>query len=328
VATTGSDSNPGTAAARWRTVQKALGALQPGEKALVHAGTYTQALDLTRACTSSAPCTVEAAPGEPRPVLRIEGDHVLRAESSAAYWRFRGFTFRDSDITSGGLVDLYGHHLEISASELTNSGDQAFYLDEASHHVQLLGNWIHHSGLGRTHQSHGAYLQGNDHLVAGNVIHDMPYGFGIQVYDKGLRSIIVNNTITHNGHSGIVVGGSGGVSGVIVRNNVLAYNDDWGVAWDSTCPNGSAGTTYVDHNVIYGNGSAPIDSQSCAATNTSGGNRTGDPLFVDVASRNLHLRTGSPAFGYALPEWTPGADHDGEPRPQNGAPDAGAYEDG
>jgi hypothetical protein len=84
----------------------------------------------------------------------------------------------------------------------------------------------------------------------------------------------------------------------------------------------------VDHNVIYGNGSAPIDSQSCVATNTSGGNRTTDPLFVDLANRNLHLRAGSPAFGYALPEWTPEADHEGEPRPQNGAPDTGAYEDG
>jgi hypothetical protein len=271
---------------------------------------------------------VEGAPGEPRPVLRITNDHVLRAESSAAYWRVRGFTFRDSDITSGGLVDLYGHHIEISGSELTNSGDQAFYMDEASHHIQVLGNWIHDSGLGRTHQSHGAYLQGNDHLVANNVIHDMPFGFGIQVYDKGLRSIVVNNTIANNGHSGIVVGGSGGVSGVVIRNNIFAYNDDWGVSWDSTCPSSSAGTTYVDHNVIFGNGSAPIDSQSCAATNTSGGNRTTDPVFLSPAGRNFHLGAASPAFGYALPEWTPGGDHTGEARPQGAAPDSGAYEDG
>jgi hypothetical protein len=309
-------------------VQKALNALTAGQKALVHAGTYTQALDLTRACTATAPCTVEAAPGESRPVLRVTNDHVLRAETSAAYWRFRGFTFRDSDITSGGLVDLYGHHLEFSGNELTNSGDQDFYLDEGSHHVQLLGNWIHHSGLGRTHQSHGAYLQGNDHLVANNLIHDHPYGFGIQVYDRGLRSIVVSNTITHNSHSGIVVGGSGGVSGVVIRNNVLAYNDDYGIAWDSTCPNATAGTTYADHNVIYANGWAPIDTQVCSATSTVAGNRTTDPLFVDLAGRNLHLRSGSGAFGYALPDWSPARDYDDEPRPLGSVPDAGAYEDG
>ena len=328
VATTGSDSNPGTAAAPWLTVQKALNTLQAGQKALVHAGTYTLALDLARACTAAAPCTVEAAPGEARPVLRITNDHVLRVEGSAAYWRFRGFTFRDSNITSGGLVDVYGHHIEISGSELTNSGDQAFYMDEQSHHVQVLGNWIHHSGLGRTHQSHGAYLQGDDHFVANNLIHDMPYGFGIQVYDKGLRSIVVNNTIAYNGHAGIVVGGSGGVSGVVVRNNILAYNSGNGIAWDGTCPNSSVGPTYADHNVIFGNGSSPIDTQSCSATNTSGGNRTTDPLFVSPAGRDFHLQAGSPALGYALPEWTPGGDYDGETRPQSGAPDAGAYEDG
>jgi len=284
-------------------------------------------LDLTRACTAAAPCTVEGAPGEPRPVLRITDDHVLRAETSAAYWRFRGFTFRDSNITSGGLVDLYGHHLEISQSELTASGDQDFYLDEASHHIQLLSNWMHHSGLGRTHQSHGAYLQGDDHLVANNLITDHPFGFGIQVYDKGLRSIVVNNTITHNAHSGIVVGGGGGVSGVTVRNNILAFNDQNGLAWDGTCPNGSAGTTYADHNVIFGNDDGAIDSQSCSATSTAGGNRFSDVLFVDAGARNLHLRSGSPAFGYGLTDWTPATDRDGVSRPHGSGADAGAYED-
>jgi hypothetical protein len=328
VATSGSDSNPGTAAAPWRTVQKALDTLRPSQRAVVHAGTYDQALDLDRACAAGQPCTVEAAVGEARPVLRATDDHVLRVNEEGAYWRFRGFTFRDANITSGGLVDLYGHHLELSGNELTASGDQDFYLDEASHHVQLLGNHMHHSGLGRTHQSHGAYVQGDDHLVANNLIHDHPYGFGIQVYDKGLRSIVVNNTITHNAHSGIVVGGGGGVSGVIVRNNILAYNEDQGLSWDSTCPDGSAGTTEADHNVIFGNANGAIDDQDCPATSTAGGNRLSDPLFVDVGARNFHLRPGSPAFGYSLAEWTPANDFDGEPRGQGGASDAGAYEDG
>jgi hypothetical protein len=262
-------------------------------------------------------------------VLRVTNDHVLRVNDAGAYWRFRGFTFRDSNITSGGLVDVYGHHLEFSGNELTASGDQDFYLDEASHHVQILGNQMHHSGLGRTHQSHGAYLQGNDHLVANNLIHDHPFGFGIQVYDKGLRSIVVNNTITHNAHSGIVVGGSGGVSGVVIRNNILAFNSQHGLAWDGTCPNGSAGATYADHNVMFGNGSSqPIDPQTCSATSTAGGNRFTDPLFANVGARDFHLSAGSPAFGYALPEWAPGTDRDGTSRPQGSAPDAGAYEDG
>ena len=50
----------------------------------------------------------------------------------------------------------------------------------------------------------------------------------MQVYDKGDRAIVTGNTITGAGHSGIVVGGSGGVSGVRVHNNVLAFNAHYG----------------------------------------------------------------------------------------------------
>jgi hypothetical protein len=323
VATNGSDSNPGSQAQPWATVQKALETLQPGQRAQVHAGTYTQALDLTRACTASAPCTVEGAPGEARPVLRITNDHVLRAESSAAYWRVRGFTFRDSNITSGGLVDLYGHHLEISDSELTAAGDQGFYLDEGSSNVQILRNWIHNSGLGRMHQSHGIYLQGNDHLVADNLIHDMPTGFGIQVYDKNSRSIIVHNTAVSNGHAGIVVGGSGGVDRIVVRNNIFAFNSTRGIQMDSTCPSDSVG----DHNVLFGNGDGDVEG-GCSGFDSSGGNIGADPLFADFGARNLHLKPGSPALNRAALAWSTLSDRDGEPRPQGSAADAGAYEDG
>jgi len=67
VATTGSNTNPGTEELPWRTVQKAVDVLAPGQKAIVHAGTYTQRVDVNRACSASAPCTIEAAPGEERP---------------------------------------------------------------------------------------------------------------------------------------------------------------------------------------------------------------------------------------------------------------------
>ena len=63
VATSGSDRNAGTAARPWRTIQKALDTLEPGQKGLVHAGTYVEDLRMERAGTASAPISVEAAPG-------------------------------------------------------------------------------------------------------------------------------------------------------------------------------------------------------------------------------------------------------------------------
>ena len=89
---------------------------------------------------------------------------------------------------SGGNVDVYGHHVEISRNEVRLSQDQGVYTEEGSQHVQILNNSIRRNGQGVIHQSHGIYLQGDDHLVAGNVINGHE-GFGIQVYDKGQRAV-------------------------------------------------------------------------------------------------------------------------------------------
>jgi hypothetical protein len=194
------------------------------------------------------------------------------------------------------------------------------YTDEDSHHAQILGNWIHDNGKGVIHQSHGIYLQGDDHLVANNVINDHVEGFGIQVYDKGDRAIVTGNTITGAGHSGIVVGGSGGVGGVRVHNNVLAFNNHWGISNDSSCPTSSV----ADHNVIFGNDYGP--TKGCSGLSFAGGNRTTDPLFTSYAARNLHLLGGSPAIDYGLVNFSPVTDHDGVQRTYGAAPDAGAFE--
>ena len=113
MATTGSDSNPGTLAAPWRTVQKAFNTLLPGQRALVRAGTYAESLDMARAGTAAAPITVENYTGE-RPVINGGGQRPLEVSSSGAYFRLRGFVIENSPYNSGGNVDLYGHHLEIS----------------------------------------------------------------------------------------------------------------------------------------------------------------------------------------------------------------------
>jgi hypothetical protein len=319
VATNGSDSNSGTLAQPWRTIQKAFNTLGPGERALVRDGLYGESLDMTRAGTAAAPITIESYPGE-HPIVNGGGNRPLELSSSAAYIRVRGFLFEDSPHTSGGNVDVYGHHIELSGNDVRDGKDQGIYTAEESHDVQILGNVIHDNGEGIAHQSHGIYLQGDDHLVANNVIHDQPEGFGIHVYDRNSRSIIASNTVIDSGYSGIVVGGSGGVDNIRIVNNVFAFNAEWGIARDSTCPTASR----ADHNVVFGNESGQLQG-GCSGLDSSRGNRLADPLFVDYENRDLHVAAGSPALDYALPEYSPAGDYDGRARPQAG-PDAGAYE--
>jgi hypothetical protein len=320
VATGGSDANAGTAASPWRTMQKALNTLQPGQRALVRAGTYAESLRFTRAGTAAAPITVEAYPGE-RPVLSPRGGRPLEIASSGAYFRFRGFVVERSPFDSGGNIDVYGRFIELSDNEVRLAQDQGIYTAEGSRSVQIVRNRIHSNGKGVVHQSHGVYLQGNDHLVASNVIHDHPHGFGIQVYDRNSRSIITGNTVTDSGHSGIVVGGDGGVDTIRVVNNIFAFNGKYGIQHDSSCPTGSR----ADHNILFANGLGAAQP-GCAGLDYTGGNRTSDPFFRDHAARDLHLDPGSPAIDYAVAEYSPATDHDGRARPRGPAPDAGAYE--
>jgi hypothetical protein len=321
VATSGSNSNPGTEAAPWRTIQKALDTLRPGQRALVRGGTYVEDLEMRRAGTASRPITVAARPGA-RPVLRSAGGHPLEVGSGGAYFRFAGFTITGHPGTSGGNVDVYGRHVELSRNIIRGGRDQGIYTAEESADVRILRNRIHHNGRGIEHQSHGIYLQGDRHLVANNVIHDHPEGFGIQVYDEGSGSVIVHNTVVRSGHSGIVVGGSGGVDHVTIRNNIFAFNARWGIQHDSDCPS----ATVADHNVLFGNGHGGVEG-GCSGLDTSGGNRARSPRFVSLARRNLHLRRGSAAIGAGVRAGGPSVDKDGDRRP-SGRPDAGAYEDG
>jgi hypothetical protein len=122
---------------------------------------------------------------------------------------------------------------------------------------------------------------------------------------------VTENTVVESGFSGIVVGGNGGVSNIRIRNNIFAFNSQYGVARDSTCPTNSV----ADTNVLFGNGSGAVQG-GCSGLNTSGGNHLTDPLFVNRTGGDLHVQAGSPAIDFARADYSLPADFDGRSRPQ------------
>jgi hypothetical protein len=327
VSRTGSNTNPGTRRRPWRTIQKALRVLLPGQRALVRRGTYRQNLIMRRSGTALAPITVAAYPGE-RVVLHAasRSGNTYPVQITGSYFRLRRFVIEKGLGTSDANVYLWdgAHHIELSRNKIRYGQDQGVFADDTTSYLQFLGNRVHDNGLNHVsgqHQSHGFYIEGSHDLLANNVVYNHPYGFGIQLYPANHDTIVVDNTIAASAHSSVVVGGSGGVYNVTIRNNIL-YGGNRGVEMDSTCP---TGPVYIDHNVIYAYRVVPIQG-GCSSVDTGSGNIFANPRFRDYASRNLRLQTGSPAIDAGLSDWSMQKDFDGRTRPQGAGPDIGAFE--
>lgn len=328
VSPSGSDSSRGTLERPWRTIQKAADTLKPGQRVLVRRGVYVEDLAIRRAGTAVAPITIAAYAGE-RAVLHAastSGDtYPVRFQSGASFVRLRGFVIELARGTSSTNVYFEGsaHDIELAANEIRYSQDQGVFAERTTRQLHIVRNRIHDNGRGHEsgqHQSHGIYLEGARHLVANNAIYDHPFGFGIQIYPDNHESMVVNNTIVRSGHSGIVVGGDGGVFDITIRNNVLAFNARYGVQMDSDCPTDDVA---VDTNLIYANRYGAVQS-GCSSVSTSGGNIAANPRFV--APGNFQLRPGSPAINRARADFAPRVDIRGRPRPSGGGYDIGAFE--
>jgi hypothetical protein len=253
--------------------------------------------------------------------------YPLRITSGAAFLRVRGFVIEHARGTSSTNVYFEGtaHHIELIGNEIRFSQDQGIFSERTTADLRILRNRIHHNGLGHEpgqHQSHGIYLEGRRHYVANNAVHDHPYGFGIQIYPANTGSVIVNNTVVDSAHSGIVVGGADGVSDIVIRNNILAFNRKFGVQMDSDCPEGPV---VVDTNLISDNGDGPIE-EGCAELDASDGNIHRDPRFVDRGQDDFRLDARSPALDQARADSAPRVDLLGVRRPQGAGVDVGAYE--
>ena len=216
-------------------------------------------------------------------VLTSGGGHPLVISSTGAYFRFRGFLIQNSPGTSGGNVDIYGHHIEISDNEIRTAPTRGSTPPRRA--ITRRSSELDPQQRSRRHPPEPRHLPAGRRPPRREQPDPRPpEGFGIQVYDKGDRAIVTGNTITGAGHSGIVVGGSGGVSGVRVHNNVLAFNSRTGISHDSSCPTSSV----ADHNVTFSNSSG--STQRLLRPQLRGRQPRPGPAVRQLRGRNMHCR--------------------------------------
>jgi hypothetical protein len=295
VARSGSDSARGTTAHPLRTLDGALERARPGQTILVRTGVYPELTEAGPRGRAGAPITLRPAPGA-RPIA--SGGFKL---IGASHVRVAGMTFDGTGNPAGfGLSVWASHGVELLHNEITGYGSaQGVLIRDRSTGVRVIANHIHHLGI-KARFEHGIYCQSaRGTVIADNVIHDIPSGYGIHLFGDCDGTKIVRNTIAHNGLSGIIIGGNserGTADHTVIARNVIA--DHAVAAWSEY---GFAVTEYqagrsnvVRDNVFFHNaGRQNVDCDVCAAH----GNVERDPHFVDAAHGNFALRSDTPAPG-------------------------------
>jgi parallel beta-helix repeat protein len=183
---------------------------------------------------------------------------------------------------------------------------------------------------------HGIVLRdAGSPIVMNNIIEDCPNG-GIAIENSN-TALLVNNTIVNCGRGLRLF--DLGRWGPPYRLNpgggtATAINC---IIWD--CPQAatledSSNTTIADRgshltviSSIVEGGQAAISVGGSQSTLTWGsGNKTENPLFVDLAGSDYRLREGSPAIDAGTADGAPPRDLEGTARPCGAAVDIGAYE--
>lgn|ERR1041385_3793119 len=342
VATTGNDANPGTQTQPWKTIQKAMTALQSGQIAYVRAGTYETGGTFGTSddsqywsanCSATGPCSIVAYPGE-RPIIhgwiKITG----------SYLRLSGFIIEGPltrDVTScterrAMQIEFSGgHDVEISHNEIRNNDYHAgIYLAGVSS-ISIIANYIHDNGRftiasdpctgsSTWNVDHGIYWSsssGGASLVAGNVF-EHNRGHGIQLYPNAQNVIVTQNTFVTNGNSGVYISSSS--DRITVIDNIVAFNDRNGQMQIQ-----SGSNNVIMRNVVYSPNSSISDIENSTSSVITD-NTFADPRFVNLSGKDYHLVSGSPAIDRALLPYSVRWALDGQVRPQGAGPDIGAYE--
>jgi hypothetical protein len=357
VSPTGSDSNPGTAAAPYLTIGKAANVVNPGDTVIVMDGVYQEALNLTRGGTANAYVTFEA---QNKWGAVLDGNNNALAEAvqfTASYIRFQGFEVRNYGANAGGgdafsnypggqFIDIARNHIHDIGRICsdTKNGLVGIFLEAPNVIIeQNLINDIGRLAAGENgcnpsteyykNHDHGVYVDSNSNNVTikNNIFYRIEHGWGVQVYPSGVDSLeIVNNTFVwpnpyNVGH--IILAASAPVTNLRIENNI-SYSPTTNFIYVYTS-SGFSGT--VANNLIF-NGT--ISSASPGGLNFTGNLPNTDPLLVSPGNStidsavmvNANLTSGSPAIDAGLTIPDVANDYAGTARPQGAAYDIGALE--
>jgi hypothetical protein len=336
VATTGSDSNPGTQTRPWRTINHADSAISLGSAGtIVHVapGTYFESITTKKSGTASARITY---------VSDTQYGAKLVGAGPGLIWR-----------NWAAYIDVVGFEFDGSVSNNTGGG-YANEIPEASH-TQFLRNKVHHidnpggihnccdavgdfyhgtapqqalantfeqnllyhnnggAGTGQTSygDSAGGMVVGWGDIVRNNIIMDQGGGWCVQISHTSTNVIFTNNTLFNCDRGGVILASpslyQGGINDyTTVTNNIIANNgaapNNAGTGGLDIYTSGGCGPHDVlQNNLMYGNVPGNVVNNSgCPNIPTgtqTGSNSTTFVNYTGTISGDYHLKAGSTAVG-------------------------------
>jgi hypothetical protein len=327
VATTGSNSNAGTQAAPWRTIQYAVDHVQAGDTILVRGGVYNETVMITKSgSAANGYITLTEYAGEHAVidgtglVTEPYGMRGLINLYYASYVRVKGFELRNYKSNtefipvgvfvqgSGERIEIRNNHIHaIEANNLPANGNAdalgiAVYGTEATplRNVIIDGNELHNLKTGTSesltagsnvegfqitrnvvHDNNfigidatGYYRSGAEYdrprygWIAGNTVYSLSTATNqaltfpasaIGIYVDGGRDITIEHNSTDSADGGIwLLSEHPGkyTSNIVVRNNLIRYNQNAGIligGYDATASGGLENATIVNNTLFNNN---------------------------------------------------------------------------
>ena len=197
VSPTGSDSNPGTASAPFRTFAKANSLLIAGNTLYIYAGLYSEPLRISKSGTSSAWITVKPVSGNV--VIDVRNLTNPAANISGSYVAVSNLEIRGSNEVCVRLAGKY-----VKASGLIVHECRTHGILASNQNIEITGNTVYRASLSNQLRN----------LASG-------WGSGIKVGLGGDNILINNNKVYNNYGEGIAATRA---SNVTIRGNNVYDN--------------------------------------------------------------------------------------------------------
>jgi hypothetical protein len=340
VAPTGSDSNDGSLAAPFATIQRASRAVAAGDTVIVRDGSYRGDVVLNASGTPGHPITyiaedkwkaklVGTSTGDGSSVIKVGGAHVIiqdfdvtGSDANGIILAYTGTTASFNQAIGNYVHDIITPCDSNSGTAIETGGGSNY---SGINHNDMIGNLVVNitpfNGCPGGHQASGLYAQIPYSIIANNIV--INAGYGIQSWHAASHVTVYGNTVVNNLRA-ITIGDGDSPGGMVndyslVQNNIIYNSTNTAIA-----ETGLTGThnRYIDNLIFDGNTNISLNNGLHAT-----GTVYADPRFVNntgTAAGNYQLQATSPArdSGLALVGIT--TDFQGTPRPQSGQTDLGA----